>query len=109
MAAALAAQCAAAIDRFELLHDSFFRNQQRLGRTPWAALAHEAGIADTARFTRCMSDSSTVARVQADIDVGRRLEVRGTPTVIVNEWRLTGAATFAVIDSIIASLLGRPD
>jgi hypothetical protein len=41
----------------------------------------------------------------ADVEAGRSLEVRGTPTLLINEWRFAGVPSMRLIDSVIESLL----
>jgi protein-disulfide isomerase len=103
-AAAIAAECSARAGAFERMHDLLFQRQDSLGKLPWQTLAARAGIADTSSFAQCMADESTAALVRTDFDLGRKLGVKGTPTVMVNEWRIVGAS-FARVDSIVESLL----
>lgn len=85
--AAAAAECASAQSRFLSMHDELFRNQATLGAGQWEELAKAAEVPDLPQFKRCMEAPETSARVDADFSVGRALDVRGTPTVIINGWR----------------------
>jgi protein-disulfide isomerase len=69
--------------------------------------ADSAAVKDSAAFARCMRDSTYMNRVQADADAGRQLNVRGTPTVLVNGLQLREPATRAVLERLIEAELAR--
>jgi len=102
--AALAAECAGDQGRFFPYHTVLFENQDSIGTTPWSTLALRAGVPDTSRFNRCLTDQAALSRVQADVALGQRLEIRGTPTVIINGYELPGTPSRATIDSAIKAL-----
>lgn len=87
-AAALAGACADAVGMFSPLHDGLFARQDSIGRTPWAVLAADAGIADTASFARCVRDSVFVARVVNDQHDAQRLGIHATPTLLIDGWNI---------------------
>ena len=82
--AALAAVCAAAQGRFETFYDALYNLQDSLGHMPWLRYAVRAGVPDTAAFATCVADSAGVARLTDDQAAGNKLQVEGTPTVLVN-------------------------
>lgn len=88
--AALAAECAAGYGRFGDLADALFSLQDSIGLVSWNRYAVAAGITDTIEFARCVRDTLHVGRLRTDQDAGKRLRVTGTPTVLVNEWRIMG-------------------
>jgi protein-disulfide isomerase len=104
-AAAIGAECAAEQNAFESYYHVLFHEQGMLGVTPWTTLAERAGIADTAAFSRCLSDGEVRARVDADIAAGRGIQIRGTPTIIVGRTLLDGAPSMELLDSILAARL----
>ncbi|MEW6324300.1 MAG: DsbA family protein [Nitrospirota bacterium] len=103
-AMALAAECARdqKEDAFWSLHDHFFVEQytgsdtgalmERLRR--WAG---EAGL-NGDRLATCVETREHAARVDADLQEGRRLGVTGTPAVIANGEFLNGAQPLAVFE-----------
>jgi protein-disulfide isomerase len=95
--AAVAAECAAAQNRFEEFHDILFENQRKLGKTGWAELASNAGVVDTTRFKACLKTGDPAARVEADMALGEDLEVSGTPTIFVNGIHFTGRTKEALV------------
>jgi protein-disulfide isomerase len=92
--AAIASECAALQGRFKQYHDVLFANQAEIGKTPWSALADQAGIPDSASFLNCVAREQTRGRVEQDMDAARSLQIRGTPLLLVNGQHLmTGDST----------------
>jgi len=85
--AARAAHCAERQGRFEHMTDVLFASQDSIGHRSWTRFAQLAGVSDTAALLQCMTDSLSLADVRADKELGERLDVAGTPTVILNGWR----------------------
>lgn len=106
--AAVASECAASQGHFDGFHDAIFRQQRLIGIKAYAQFAIESGLTDTATFAACLrSPASAVAIVEADIRAAEQVGGTGTPTILINGWRLPGGATSATLDSAAASLLGR--
>lgn len=91
--AAIAAECAAQMGAGDDMHRVLFRHQDSLGTLSWDVLAARAHVRDLARFESCMSSEAATARVEADIAAGRNLAITGTPTFMVNQYRVTGGMT----------------
>lgn len=107
--AARAVECADNSGRFAQLLDILFGNQDSIGLKPWGSYALEAGVSDTVKFIECLS-SPHFARIAAGLDAGKSLGVRGTPTVLLNGWRMPHAPSGAELDSITREILaGRSD
>jgi protein-disulfide isomerase len=104
-AAALSAACAGAQGRFESMHDALYAGRDSLGKWTWKQYARQAKVPDGPAFERCMRDSSYIGRVSADFAAGVRFKVAGTPTVLVNDVRLPGTPTLAVLDSLVRDQL----
>jgi protein-disulfide isomerase len=86
--AARAAECAQKLGKFAEWVDAVYAKQDSLGLRSWGQFARDAGIADTATIARCATDPSTVQQIQESLDLGGKLQIAGTPTIIVNGWRL---------------------
>ena len=99
MAAARASECAAEQGRFKEMHDALFREQGAIGQKSWIAYALAAGVPDSAAFARCLEGGAGSARIRADVAAGDRLGVTGTPTVLVNRYRMVGAPP---LDTLLA-------
>ena len=77
-------------EAFFAMHDRLFANQRALTEADLEGYAAELGL-DVDRFRRAMRDHRHQARVEADMELGRRLGVQGTPTFFLNGRRLLGA------------------
>lgn len=104
--AAIAAECAGRQGRFPSMHDQLFRAQDSIGVTSWSAFAVRAEVMDTIRFGGCLTEPAHVARLQRDSIAAESLGITGTPTVMVNEWRMWETPTAAAITKIVRRELG---
>jgi protein-disulfide isomerase len=89
MQAARAAECADQKGRAAQLVNLVFTLQDSIGMKSWGSFAGEAGIGDTAAFRTCALDPTPLKRIEAGRALGDRLQISGTPTVIVNGWRFS--------------------
>ena len=103
--AALAAECARNVGRFEAMERALYQNQDSIGKNDWSKFAEAAEIDDTFQLESCVRDSVTVSRVRNDIALANELGVRGTPTVLVNEFLIPWAPAFRTLDSLTAVIL----
>lgn len=88
VAAAHAAECAAAQQRFSTMHDALFDHLGLLGDSLWLSLARAAAIPDTAAFGNCFSrDTARLAAVLRDTELARALGISRAPTIVINGLR----------------------
>jgi protein-disulfide isomerase len=106
--AALAAQCAGEQGKFWEMHDQLFANHQwaQTGKNPrslFRDFARAIGL-DLDTYDACMDGQRYAARIQAGVQEGEALGVRGTPSFFVNgrpfEGRATSDAFKALVDSL---------
>jgi protein-disulfide isomerase len=102
--AALAAEASLAAHaqgKFWEMHDTLFQNQQALDRDALYRHAQTLGL-NPARFQRALDDHTYRAQVEADSKHAAALGIQGTPTMVINGRKLSGAqpadAVAAVID-----------
>lgn len=95
--AAIAAECAGASGDYPGMRHALFTRRGLVMDAQWGSLATEAGIHDTAAFTRCVAGKKTGEIVDADLEAGRRLGVEGTPTMLINDSLFVGGLTFAAL------------
>lgn len=102
------ALCAARQDKFWLVHDLLFRNQDS-----WAKLEDPAPylltLADSAMIPRskiipCLANHETLALLQRDAEGAARAGVRSTPSFIIEGGLLAGAAPAADFRPILDSI-----
>lgn len=106
-AAALASECAGEEGAFEAYHDLLYSVQDSLGLVSWTSLATRAGLADTVAFAACVRSDKQKPRIDTDMAAAERLGIRGTPMLLVNDIRVSGAPSTAELDSLIQLQLGR--
>lgn len=104
--AAVAAECAAREGLFAEYHDRLYESQAMLGRRSLVAVAKDAGVADIGSFEACLEDPAIDRIVAADIESGRRLEVRFTPTIFVDGRVLPGLPDSLRFHQIISRSVG---
>ncbi|HJQ12591.1 MAG TPA: thioredoxin domain-containing protein [Gemmatimonadaceae bacterium] len=102
--AARAAECAANQGTFAAMHDVLFAQQDSLGLKSWNALADEAGVPDTVKFGLCLKQQTNFPPIDSGKAYGERIGVHGTPTVIINGWRLPAPPTPDELASIVQSI-----
>jgi len=66
----------------------------------------DAGL-DKDAFTRCLSERRFAPAVETDVTEARKLELRSTPTFLINGRALVGAYPIETFRSVIDGLLGR--
>jgi protein-disulfide isomerase len=81
--AAEAAEAAGAQEKFWQMHDLLFDNQWALENADLVRYATQLGL-DLTRFASDMDEHAHADRVQADLESGSRLGVRGTPAFFIN-------------------------
>jgi Na+:H+ antiporter, NhaA family len=89
--AAMASECAGAQGRFGAYREALFRDQALIGAVSWTQFAREVHVPDTLGFEACMAARQQAPRVQLDLEAGRMIGIRATPTSIINGLKVTGA------------------
>jgi protein-disulfide isomerase len=103
--AARAAECAAGQARFEAMYDQLFQGQNSFGLKPWNDYATAAGVPDLPAFDACIKRTDPVARIEEDRELGAKLDVRATPTLIVNGWMLGRPPTAEELEVMVKAVL----
>jgi protein-disulfide isomerase len=103
--AARVAECAGDQGRFETMHDRLFDEQNSFGLKPWSDYATEAGVPDLAAFEACIKRGDPVPRIEEGKQLGTRLDVKGTPTLIINGWKLGRPPTLDELDHMVKAIL----
>ena len=107
---ALAARCAGEQGKFWEFHDYIFANQNNLSdtgdalKTKLLAGAQSLKL-NTDKFSTCLTDKTYLSQISTDFQDGETLQVQGTPTWFVNNYRLTGSLSEQKLQELIAGLL----
>jgi protein-disulfide isomerase len=103
--AARAAECADRQGRFEAIHDRLYEEQAQFGLKSWSDYASAAGVPERASFETCMESVSPIPRVESGKQLAVKLGVQGTPTLIVNGWKLGQPPTLEELDAMVKAIL----
>jgi NhaA family Na+:H+ antiporter len=102
MAAAAAAEAAARQDRFWEMHERLFHGQRTLQDEYLRRYARDLGL-DLERFDADRASEAVFARIRRDVESGVDSgEVRGTPTLFVNESVYRGPYDAATLVEVLS-------
>ena len=87
---ALAGVCAERQDLFWPLHDRFFQLQGTISLGDIEPLAESVGV-DVEKYKECLDHSLTMSQIRKDYFAAQDGDVRGTPTFIINGYKIEGA------------------
>jgi protein-disulfide isomerase len=102
VAAAKAVHCATAVGKGETAHRQLMQSHETLAYADWVAFSNRLRINAT-EFLACMADSSTSAAIQRTISLGRRLNVRVTPTLLVGGRLLEGTVSASALRTVVSN------
>ncbi len=94
-AAAAAAVCATAQGSFAEIHALLLADDAWIENPDWSALARRASVRDIGDFEQCMQQPETNERIEEDIQMGRTLQVAGTPAFVARSGIFVGTAGLA--------------
>jgi protein-disulfide isomerase len=103
--AARVAECANDQGRLEAMYDQLFEGQDQFGLKPWDDYATAAGVPDIAAFDACIKKTDPIPRVEEGKALGAKLDVQGTPTIIINGWKLGKPPTESELDQMVQRVL----
>lgn len=103
--AAAAAECAATRGHFKSVHDSLFANAATLSSATIAGFLRLIAFDDSSEVEACLVSDTVRLNIRADSVAAARLRIAGTPTLLLNNVKLVGAPTVAMLDSVVKALL----
>jgi protein-disulfide isomerase/rhodanese-related sulfurtransferase/uncharacterized membrane protein len=104
--AAEASECAAEQGKFWEAAEKFYEHQTDLDVPALKRYAGELGL-DVARFSQCLASGKMAERVRRDLEDGRALGVRATPTFFVGQKMIEGPIESAEFSRLIEQELSR--
>ena len=87
-AAAFAADCAERQSAFPEFVNALYSYQDSIGKKSWSWFALQAGVPALATFELCINTDTSRARFDSVKSRSKTLSIQGTPTVVINGWRL---------------------
>lgn len=106
--AAVAALCAneQSSSLFWKMHDEMFANQDQLSVDALKGLAKKIGVKSDV-FDTCLTSNKYLDQVKKDMEQGKNLKVKSTPTFFVNGQLINGAQPIEVFSELIDEELAR--
>ncbi len=104
--AAIASECARREGQFWEYADSLFADQRDLGHEALVRRAETLGI-EREGFERCLKDPSVLLKLTDDILLAGKVDVHGTPTLLIDGYRVGGVPRRQALDRILAEILKR--
>lgn len=106
--AAVAGLCAneQGSDYFWKMHDQMFANQDSLDNEGLKKIAKKIGLKSD-QFEKCLSEKKYLEQVKSDMEEGRKIKVKSTPTFFINGQLINGAQPTEVFSEIIDDELAR--
>jgi protein-disulfide isomerase/uncharacterized membrane protein/rhodanese-related sulfurtransferase len=102
--AAEASECAGQQGKFWEMIDKIYSRQLDLGIEGLERDAAELGL-DQPRFNQCLTSGAMAGRVRQDVEDGRALGVRATPTFFSGQKMIEGVMTAAQFSQLVAAQL----
>jgi protein-disulfide isomerase len=87
------------------MQDQLFANQNSFGLKPWSEFATSAGVPDLQAFDACTKQETPVQRIETGKKAGEQLDIRSTPSIIINGWKLAQPPTEAQLQDMIRAAL----
>lgn len=103
----MAANCAGTQGLFWPMHDKLFSNQGNIdpqNNSQLTALAKQVG-ADTEQFQKCLNQQQPLPEIKKDIQDGKKMEIKGTPTYFINGYKISGDIPYEILKLITKELL----
>ncbi len=107
-AAARASECAAEMGAFCPFVRAAFALQDSVAALGWTRIARAGNIADSARFSACVSDSLNTSRfalVDSGFSASTKMRAVGTPTVLINGWKYSTPPQFSQLARVADAIL----
>lgn len=94
--------CAGKQDKFWVLHDLFFDNQNELSPSLINELIAKSGVNEEA-FEACLKDPATETQLQKEMQWGDMIQLSATPTLVINGRKLTGPKSPSELEALLKS------
>jgi protein-disulfide isomerase len=88
--AAIAVECARDQGKFEPYHQVLFQNSRQQHNKDLNQYAKQVGVADQAKFKKCLSSEKYRTRVNHDIEVASNFGMNGTPSFAIGRYNTKG-------------------
>jgi protein-disulfide isomerase len=102
--AAEASRCAGEQDAYWPYHDRLFSGSaDDLADAGLKSIARQLKL-DGPKFDKCLDSSAEAANVDKDFNFGKGLGITGTPTMYINGYTVSGAASFDTLSQLVEQI-----
>jgi protein-disulfide isomerase len=108
MPAAIVARVANEQGKFWEMHDKLFENQRKLDRASLEQYAQELGL-NLNKVKAALDQKKYETQIKADLEMGQKVGVRGTPAFFINGSFLSGAQPFEAFKARIDQELSKAE
>lgn len=91
------------------MYDQLFEGQDSFGPKPWSDYATSAGVPDLGQFDACTKKSNPIPRVEEGKQLGTQIDVQGTPTLLINGWKLGHPPIERELNAMVKAVLAGKD
>lgn len=102
--AAVAFECGARQGKAREIKEVLYAKQDSMGLLPWHDYAKQAGVGDSAMFATCLETRPDISKIESGVELARQLDLRGTPTIMVNGWILGRIPDAIELDRIVEAI-----
>ena len=102
---AVAGLCAAKQNKFDIFYKIIFKYQKEFNNLNINNITQLIGLKDSTSFINCVKDREIYRIVDNEIEEGRNIGIKGTPTIIINGKMFVGSRTVTQLDNIINEFL----
>jgi len=103
-----ASLAAGAQGKFWEMHDLLFENQKALQRADLEGYAEQLGL-KMSKFNAALDKGTYKAQIADDMDLGSKVQSKGTPNHFINGRKLTGAKPYEEFKAVIEEELKKTD
>ena len=82
-----------------------FEKQKAFGAELWTEFAVQAGIEDIEQFDECVNDTTPLERIERSKKLADKFGIQGTPTIIVNGWKMPAPPSPWNFDEIVQTVV----
>jgi protein-disulfide isomerase len=106
--AAIVARVAGEQGKFWEMHEKLFQNQRQLDRPSLERYAQELGV-NVAKVKAALDAKKYEAQIKADLEMGQKIGVSGTPAFFINGTFLSGAQSYEVFKARVDQELAKAE
>lgn len=81
--------------------ESVYSQSDSLGLKSWTAFATDAGVPDLSGFQACVDEPGLPEKVGSGLAFAEAVEIRGTPTIVVNGWDLGSPPSYERLTEVV--------